>query len=114
MKLKIMLLLVAITMCFVGCAKDEPEDTNSIIGKWSTANSEEIYYEFRTDGSYSFRNYSNYPYIVGSDGIYRITGPNIMILTCYGYFSEHIDFLIEKDEKGEYLLIGLFKLYRIE
>ena len=126
MKVKIMLLIVAITMCFVACAKDDDEPTKqqTIIGTWSgPGHWEDTWtYTFRTDGTYTeYYIDSEYPdNATLKDGTYSISGNMITMEyewdVGYGASVSEITtvyFYLSKDSKGEYLILGPFKLYRI-
>jgi len=132
MKVKIMLLLVAITMCFVGCSKDEPEDTNSIIGvweykmeSWNTNHGKyltvihTVTFTFNSDGSYSRVLLGIEDDIVRahytSAGTYSIDKDTIITHTIFDDFYENpnvdiyysFTFKMGRDEKGKYIMINI-------
>jgi len=120
--LKSMLLLVAITVVFVGCSKDdEPTNPNSsIIGTWKgrhdyIENNIEGYSEltmiFHSNGKFEMSKYFFPDDETDEDsGTYKING-NKITLTFYDgdkYDDGDIEecfFEIGKDSKGDYLIV---------
>ena len=114
--LKMMLLLVAVTVVFVGCSKDdEPANPNSsIIGTWFWSGADydwddgykELTYHFHSNGTIDFTVYY-YPddETYECSDTYVISGNKITFafIGCeYSYIGD--TFEIGKDSKGDYLI----------
>ena len=127
-----MLLLVAITIFFAACAKDEPEDNNSLIGvweykmeAWNNHNGKyvtvihTVTFTFNSDGSYSRVLVGKEDDIVRAQntiaGTYSIDKDTIITHTTFDdyYENPNVDvhysftFKMDRDNKGKYITINI-------
>ena len=116
--LKTVLLLVAVTVVFVGCSKDDepnaPKSSHSIVGTWFWSGGDydwvdgykEVTQRFHSNGKFEVSVYYFPDDETEEDsGTYKVNG-NKITLACnlWEHYNREDFFEIGKDSKGDYLI----------